>query len=141
MIKLRIITKKAQSSLEFMVVLALILVVFIFFLAVFEKRKDEFASKPDEFAAKTLAENVALSVNKVYILGSNSSSTVFIPEVLYHTSNFSITIYGNSRIVDIKYRLKHYSYPILTSNINTILLPKGHIINITNSGGDIYVTY
>ncbi|MGM5482015.1 MAG: hypothetical protein ACQESF_00995 [Nanobdellota archaeon] len=131
--------KKNQSSVEFIIILSILLLIFFSFFRAFSIKKAEFEDKPVEFAAKIQAERAALAINDIYLAGDNATKKLYFPSTLKEDVNYSLQIHPMSRQVIINYKDSHYSFPILTDNITTAYLDPG-LNQFKNIGGFIDVS-
>ena len=136
---LRKAIKKSQASVEFIIVLSMILLIFLSFFSIFDNRRKEIDIIPDNLKAKEILEKVAFSINDVYLLGDNSTKIIILPDELSNVKDYEIHITPNARIIDIRFNDKAYSYPILTNNVTNVILFNG-IVTIKNVNGEISVS-
>ena len=127
--------KKSQVATEFILILSILLIVFLSFMVFHERRETEFLGKQDELAAKITAEKVAISINAAYLLGDGAIHKIIIPD---KQKIDSISISPQSREVITSYKGRHYSYPLLTSNISEQILVN-RTYTIYNRQGEIII--
>ena len=117
---------KVQISIEFIIILAAMLFVFLVIFQISNNRIDEFYNTERFVAAKEIADSVATGINHVYLSGMGSNSSLYIPEKLVAVVDYNITVYSNSRLVEVKWGERTYSSGIMTSvndESNAVLSP------------------
>ncbi|MBN2458287.1 hypothetical protein JXB31_04115 [Candidatus Woesearchaeota archaeon] len=130
--------RRSQSTVEFMIVLSLLLVFFLIFLGIFEARRDEFVLKPEQYAAKDVAETLAIAINDVYLGGNNVSRMVYVQDRIESVDDFLLLVIPDVRVVEIRYNERHYSFPLLSSDVTSAEVSSGWV-NVSNKEGRIYV--
>jgi hypothetical protein len=120
--------KKSQTSIEFIMITVAVLLVFLILIGlIFEKERDM-----DRYEiylnAKKINDYVAMSVDQVYIAGDGSVKEIYIPPALIQNTDYTMQFVEN--LMEIKWEDKHYTTPMITSNI-TGTLKKGYN-NISN---------
>lgn len=137
------LTKKTQISTEFIIILSIALIVFLFLFTIANKRSDELYSTSKMLYAKQEADKLATAINTIFLAGNGASKTVNLPETLKDNANYNITVYPTEHIVDITFssfgNLRHYSAPILTADVTGDLNIMNNDVNLTNSNGIISV--
>lgn len=135
--------QKAQLSSEFIIVLSIVLMVFLFFLSTIAKRSDDYIYNKRLMDAKELNELVSTQINTIFIAGHGTSTKVMLPPNLKDSTNYTISIYPSERIVEItwmsKNNLRYYTTQILTSNISGKTTQINSEINLTNIDGGILI--
>ncbi|MFP4403561.1 MAG: hypothetical protein ACLFPJ_04380 [Candidatus Woesearchaeota archaeon] len=130
--------RKSQANVEFIMILSMLLIFFTIFFSITMNKQNQFNLKNDEFYAKAITEKFALLINSAHLVGDGFSSYIYLPDGLNKIMNYNITIYNESKLIEINYDHKRYNFPILTSNINNKKMVSGRV-NITNIQGKIYV--
>ena len=131
--------KKGQIATDFIIVLILVLVLFIFTFTIIDKRNTEYSLSEIDDDARKLADDVAFSINDVFFAGDNSNLALFMPDTLPGSIDYNLSVYPDSRIVEIRYNQKHYTSKLLSSNVYSGLVSKGDIL-IENQDGYIQIT-
>jgi hypothetical protein len=117
---------KVQMSIEFIIILAVVLFVFLVIFRISNDRIDEFYSTERFVAAKEIADSVATGINHVFLSGMGSNSSLYIPDKLVSVVDYNITVYSNSRLVEVKWGERIYSSGIMVSvndGSNVALVP------------------
>lgn len=136
-----ILDRKSQASFEFIVIFAVLLIIFIavlgFSMGVFSSIRQSKITLP----ATEMCERIAWSINEIYFVGDGGFSSIYIPAMLPETSYFNLTVYPNNRLIEIRWQnqQKHYTSPLATSNISGSLVIHEGYLNITNIDGGIYL--
>jgi|SRR3989344_6656064 len=128
---------RAQVSIELIIIIIILVSVFSFLITTISGRENEFLSTRTTLHAKDVAENVAFSINEVFLAGENTTRKIAIPVTLRGNVPYNITYYENARLLYISYEANNYSVPLLTSNI-TGVFTKGDI-NISYVNGGINI--
>lgn len=109
--------KKSQATIEFTLILAILLIIFLSFFALIQDKNSQFDNTALRLEAKTIAERVGLTINDVHLAGNNSKAELYLPQDI-HSRNYSLKVIGDSREVVISLEDIHYTYPVLTSEIS-----------------------
>ena len=129
-------SSKSQISAEFIIVTAILMIIFISFFAIANKRASQSDSIKAMLYAKTEADKVANAINSAFIAGDNSKIVQEISGTFRDGSPYMLSIYPASRIVDITYKsqgeARHYSTSIITSQITGNLTGINSTITISN---------
>jgi len=114
--------KKAQASMDLLIVLGVMLVVFaILFQTIVADRITERIEKEVLLDAKSQAEKVAMAVNEVYLGGASTNKTFYLPEQLVNSKDYNLTIYDSGTVI-CETMGKRESVSILTSKLTTTIL-------------------
>lgn len=135
---------KAQVSIEFMIVISITLILFMFLFNIASDKSQQFAIQSSQLYAKQLTDTVAQEINSIYFAGNGAKKKINLPETLADNSEYSINFFPNYRLMEINYTSlqtnSKYSSFLVTSRIQTTLTNINHPINIENSNGKIIIT-
>jgi uncharacterized protein (UPF0333 family) len=131
--------KRGQVSVEFIVILAVILVIFIAVLHAMQTRRAHTGFISDELAARRVADAVAGAVSRLVMLGDGSLESHYIPLQLDGRTNYTITIYNESHEVVVSWGNYLYSSTLVTSRMNTTTIPRGKTVLFRNDEGVISI--
>ncbi len=129
--------KKAQSTVEAMIILAVLLIFFTSIFTYSNSIEKDVWRNSESIYARDLCDNVGWSINQVYQAGEGTMSFVYLPEKLPGNVNYNITIYPEPQIIEIRWLTKRYFTTLLTSNVSTSIPLQPGRLNITNNGGII----
>ncbi len=132
--------KKSQISIDFLIVAGAVLVIFAFVFSVVSDRRNELFGSEKLYSAKGAAENVAASINTVFLSGSGTRKTFYTPNYLRGNTPYTITIYPQNHLVEIKWEERSYTSTILTSNIAGGLSLAGGNNLVENINGLVQIT-
>ena len=124
---------KAQVSLEYMIVLSLLLTIFLVIMTVTFGFNMNLFQVQDSKAALRNAHSVAAAINFVYLAGDGASYNLTLTNVM---NKENITIHDYSVTSERPYASA--SAPLLNAKMNTTSIGKGSI-KITNDNGEIRV--
>ena len=83
---------KAQLSADFVITLALILIIFLSITTTISGRYTQMLHESEKTYAKDIAEDFALNLNAIYLAGDGSRMEVFLPLTLKDSDNYEIDI-------------------------------------------------
>ena len=129
--------KKAQSTAEAMIIIAVVLILFTSIFAYTNQIEKDVQRTSLSVHARDLCDNVGWSINQVYQAGEGSISFVYLPDKLPGTIDYNITIYPEPQIIEILWLDERYFIILLTSNISGSMQLQSGRLNITNNGGII----
>ena len=124
---------KAQVTVEFMIVLVILLSVLLFSLLVFGEKQSGFILSREQFLAKLEAGKIAGAANAVFLAGNGAKTTI----VLEKSFDYSVEFLGNS--VNVKWKDTYQSAPLLTSNATAPPIVSGSKITVKNSNGALVI--
>lgn len=115
---------KSQITADFIITISIALIIFLAVFAIADKRNNALDSTRERLYAKQEADKVALEINSVFLAGSGTNKSVFLPATLKDGSPYNITVYPSLRMVNIDYYFngekRNYQAGILTSNASSI---------------------
>ena len=124
---------KAQVTVEFMIVLTVLLAVLLFSLLVFGEKQSGFILSREQFLAKLEADKIARAANTVFLAGNGAKTTILIEKSFV----YSVEFLGNS--VSVKWKDNYSSAPLLTSNATAPAIVSGSTITAKNSNGRLVI--
>tara|TARA_Y100000310_G_scaffold110706_1_gene109153 strand:+ start:252 stop:668 length:417 start_codon:yes stop_codon:yes gene_type:complete len=134
---------KSQISVEFIMVVSVVLIVFLVIFSIANKRNDILESQQTKLYAKQLAEKVAININSVFLAGPETNITISLPSSLKDESSYTLSIHPENHIVNIDYVVgdttNHYATTILTSDISGTLTGISSSISISNQQEGIVI--
>ena len=135
--------KKAQISVDLIIVLSILLIIFMSLFATIFQRNTQIASYKKQYYARSLSDKAASEINSVFLAGSGATKTIGLPESMKDNTNYNISIYPNARIVEIRWmhrqETRHYGSPIITSNITGTLTEISDDFIATNNNGVVEI--
>ena len=108
---------KGQISVELIIILFAVMVIFSFLLSSIGSQQSEFVSSRNTLHAKEVAEKVASSMNGVFLAGYNTSKNISLPTTLRGNTTYMLSVNDTAQLLYIAYNDKTYNVPLLTSNI------------------------
>ncbi len=135
--------RKSQISAEFMIVIAILLIIFLSLFIVISKKNSQADSLRKALYAREIADKISASINSAFISGDGTSITEEISGSFKDGTPYTISIYPSVKIVEITYTsqldTRHYSSTITTSSILGDITQINSTITISNSNGVIYI--
>ncbi len=135
---------KAQISTEFVIIVSIALIVFLILFAIIDKRNDELYSTRTALYARQEADQLASSINTIFLAGKGAQKTISLPETLRDDKDYTIDIYPSNHLVEITWSSlgnnKHYTSSLITANITGSLSElKNTTLRISNIDGGIII--
>ena len=136
---------RGQVSIELLIIMIILVGIFSFILTTTTSRQSEFVSSRDILHAKEIVDEVAFSMNEVFLAGSNTTKTLTLPSNLRGGANYTLLFYDKARLLEIRYSYNttfntSYTAPLLTSNITGSFPVAGGIVNITYISGGLNIS-
>ena len=128
---------KAQISIDFMISLALLMILFLFVFEVALDRQDFDRDKIYEMQAKSYADTLARLINSVYQSGDGTIIYHDFHPRLRNNRPYNMTVNPAAYRVEVRWADQFYTAPIQTSNVVADRI-QGNV-TIWNSGGEIHV--
>ncbi len=125
-------TAKAQVSVEMLVILSILMIVFIVGLTLFTGFRNSVDSARSTLASFQAASALGSAVNSVYLAGDGTTFTVYVEQV-----DGNATISGSSLLVQSGDAA--YSWPLLTNSTSSPANITLGNMRIRNSAGIVYV--
>ena len=107
---------KAQSSLEFMIMFSLIIILFTISVAIYFTNVQEAKQIDDHLEATKICIQVSSILNSFAAMEGNSTYTFNLPVHLNY-KNYSVWVSSQNRIIKINYDSKGVGCNLHTSNI------------------------
>lgn len=137
-------TKKSQISVEFVMILAAMLIMFLIIFMAADKRTAEMYAGRTKLYAKMEADKLAAAINSIALAGNGASKIVQLPGTLRDNSAYNISIYPGSHRLEIFYSVSgendHYSATLLTGVISGTLTNIRYPVNISNVNGGVLIS-
>ncbi|HIH42787.1 TPA: hypothetical protein HA246_04020 [Candidatus Woesearchaeota archaeon] len=138
------VLKKSQISVEFIIILAVMLIVFLGVFIVADKRTAEMYSVRTKLYAKMEADKFASDVNGVFLAGSGTGKISILPSTLKDNSAYNISIYPSEHKLQVVWQSSgiedHYSAALIAGNISGVLSSINYPVNLSNINGGIVIS-
>ncbi|MFA5141591.1 MAG: hypothetical protein WC471_01315 [Candidatus Woesearchaeota archaeon] len=136
--------RKAQISVDFLIVLSIALIMFMFLFKTASDRTQQFDIEASRVYAKELNDRLAQQVKSVYYAGDGSVLHVDLPVTLMNNLDYSINFYPAYYLVEINYTAgtidSRYSAFVPTSLVSGNLVNIHQPITIRNVNGAIVIS-
>jgi hypothetical protein len=129
--------RKGQTSVEVVILTAVLLVIFILFLVVISNRNNVSLFLSKKFSAQELGYTAVNAVNGAYIGGYGTNTTIYLPSRLASES-YNISIINATRLLRISYDGIYEEFPLITRNV-TGRFVKGSLNYVVNDVGVIKI--
>ena len=131
---------KAQISVDFIIIISIALIVFLYLFSIIDKRNDELYSTRTSLYAKSVSDTLAFNINSVFLAGNGFKKNILLQNKLKDDTGYNLNIYPTEHLIKIAWNNRQYSSPILTSSISgdLSLLPGEY--EIANINGVITIT-
>ena len=127
---------RAQVSVEFIIVLALLLILFLSLVSSVHTRRTAVRLYNTEASAKQVAVSLAESAQRIYLMGNNTQETFDMPAQLSGDFNYTITLVHH--LVVVRWSGFMFTLPsVYQFNVSSI--PTGQLISLSNNNGVIGV--
>jgi len=113
-------TKKAQSSVEFMIIFAMLLLVMVLAVFIGGNKSTEILTIKTGLEIQSLLDEISGKINTVYIEGHGFSTEMFLPDNIMGV-NYTVNVSTN--ILFITRNDLTYSKMLLTENITGNIVP------------------
>ncbi len=129
-------SRKAQVSVEFIIIFAVMMVVFLLVFSVTNARNEEFFFGTRSLDAKLIADRVSYSVNQVFLSGPGSSASLYLPAAIIDNEEYTLSAHSSARSIIIEWSGRHYVSSLLTTlrDSQTPLTPGRLDIRYTEEG-------
>ncbi|MFC2154740.1 hypothetical protein ACFLRC_04595 [Candidatus Altiarchaeota archaeon] len=105
-------------SIEFMIVVSIILLVFIIMgYAINQKMREAYLLKFD-ISGRAVADQIADAINEIVSVGDGFSQKIVLPPRVYTAVNYTVHFYPDDPTVFVKAEDKTWSSPLYTTNIS-----------------------
>ena len=132
---------KGQAAVDFMVILAVALVLFLALFSLAEGKSNALEQKSAKLYATQVAESIAMELNAVFLAGDGANRTVQLPQTLDGAA-YNLSIYGEHRRVVVEFdrgERQSSAAMLLTARVTGNLTNRHSAMKITNYGGGIVV--
>jgi uncharacterized protein (UPF0333 family) len=126
--------EKGQVSVEFLIVLALLLVLFLFSMAIFAERNSGFIYSKERHEAGVVAGKLARTINGIHLAGGGAEATVLLEE---KGIDFNVSVSGNSVVVE--WQGNYVDAALLTDGVSAAQIGFGRFVNVRNVNGGIVI--
>ena len=126
-------SQNGQITVEFMVALGVIALIFSSSLYVFSEKNSGFAYSKESFNAGLLARELSSCINATLLAGDGAETTVLLKD----KGDFNISVSSGS--VRVFYGSEYASSKILTGRVAIKSLSLGGRVNVKNRSGGIVI--
>lgn len=139
--------KKAQISVEMVIISIAVLSMFLSIFYLIDHRNDEIEGIKDYLNAKDEADRLAWNINEVYIAGYGSVRQIYVSNVTRYNTPINLSVFSENRFVRVEWGERFYTSPLVTSRVSGNLtgvflenfsLTQG-LVNISNVLGEIKI--
>jgi hypothetical protein len=133
---------KGQLSLDFLVIWAVMLLLFSALFAVYFAKTRDWGEIRLRKSAETLASDFTRNANFVHLAGPGASARIWLPPSLSSSLNYTLKVIGRRAEVNWTGYNQTISLPLFFSGFNgtgVTTLASGKWTNLTNRGGVVYV--
>lgn len=127
---------RAQVSLEFLVLAAVIMVSFLALFQMYVSQSAAIQDFSERISAQRVAEDVSRTINRVLQSGNSSRGRFILPSSLPGAYNYTLMVIGAR--VELNWGSKTTSSLLLSRNVNYTFTP-GRPHNVTNVDGGVLV--
>ena len=131
--------KKAQLSVELILLLIVLLGLFLPAYVLVQERSSQLSQQQILLRAKIIADDLASHINAVYLAGPGTNISLLYPSTLEGNLSYTLQVYPLSRVVLLQWTIDGHSHrytaPLLTSNVTS--LPLRQSINLKNIAGGV----
>ena len=129
---------RAQIAVEFLVIFSVIAMLSLLVLNAVKITDTANIVDENRLDAMGIADNVALQVNNVYLLGNGAQTNVKLPETLGENKTYNLSLIPRDHLVSISWDNEKYTVPIITENASISFNDKN--LFIKNYDGKIIIT-
>lgn len=125
--------KSGQITIEFLIALGFLTLIFGFSLYVFSEKNSGFIHSKNAFNAKLLAQELSGCINSVFLAGDGAETRVLLKD----KGDFNVSVSNGS--VQVSYGSEYASSKVFTGNITVKSISLGGAVNVKNTGGGIII--
>jgi len=125
--------EKAQVSVEFIIVVILLLALFLLSVGIFAEKNTGYMQSKEQFEARLVADKLAKTVNNVYLAGPGTEASLLLEKKI----EFQISVSGNA--VTVEWRDNYVDAALLTDQVTINSLEQGSWLNVKNVNGGIEI--
>lgn len=137
-------SQKSQVSVEFIIILSILLFMFLIVFIVADKRTAEMYNLRTKLYAKIEADKFAADINGVFLAGSGTKKITMLHGTLKDNSAYNISIYPTEHKLEIVWQSSgindHYSAALIAGNISGSLSNLNYPVNVSNVNGGIVIS-
>ena len=126
--------KKAQVSVEFLVVLALLFGLFLFSVAIFAERNSGYIHSRERQEAGLVAGKLARAINGVHLAGEGAEARLLLEN---KGVDFNVAVLGNAVVVE--WQGNYVDSALVTESVSAEALGLGGFVNVRNVSGRVVV--
>lgn len=124
---------EGQVSVEFMVALSMLMLILVFSVWVYGERNEGFLYSKQYHWAKTSADNLAGTINAVYVAGHGAETKL----VLEKYFDFNIALASNAVLVE--WENGSVDSALITGDVNLISATPGGWVNVRNIDNNVVI--
>ncbi|MCX8190024.1 MAG: hypothetical protein N3F05_02230 [Candidatus Diapherotrites archaeon] len=124
---------KAQASVEFMVLLSFLLVIFVFSISIATGQHEVFLSSKKTSEAKLLARTLASEINAVFLAGNGAEKSLF----LRNFGDYNVA-FGKHRVF-VEWGGSYVSEFIIANDVNAPSAMQGKELLLKNISGGVKI--
>lgn len=126
---------KAQVSMEFLIIVILLIGILLFSLSVFAEKNQGLILSMENYEAQLIADQIAEKTNAVYAAGNGTETTIRLKQI----EGFTPSINGNA--VRVSWRDNFVDSALITSNVRVNNIAIGQEIKIENINEEIIIDF
>lgn len=136
--------KIAQVSIEFLIIISVALIMFLFLFNTAYQKSEQYAVHSAKLYARQLIDNLNQQIYSVYLAGDGTSKLIELPDTLRNNLDYSINFYPDYKIVELNTtiltkQIKESSI-LPTKKIECQLNNINYQISVTNNNGVLIIT-
>ncbi len=135
--------RRAQATADFLIVVAVVMIVFLSIVGMIQHKNNFTMREKAKMQAKAVCDRAAQEINSVHLAGDGTGKTFFLPQRLKENTNYNLLVHPKSHIVEIRWDSfgedKHYTSPLITSNITGTLNNISGRVALFNNNGQITI--
>jgi hypothetical protein len=108
-------SRKSQITTEFVIIMIAVFLIFSILFQIYMNRQIETRVLREQIFAERIVEQLALTINAVYLAGNGTNQSLFIPEFLAGRKNYTLLV--EDSIVYLFWDAGFYSYPLVVSYV------------------------
>lgn len=129
--------KKGQVSVEMIIITIIVFVIFLYVFDIFNNSIRDINDKRLEFKTREIGDDVANGINSVYLSGDGSKLNILLPNRI-NNKDYSVKIFPNAHLVEVKMQELLYTASIITSDINNTAIQNKEL-RLSNLNGKIFI--
>ncbi len=126
--------KKGQVTVEFVIALSILFILFLFAAYTYSEKTSGLIFAEENYEAERIANELALTVNKIYLAGNGSTKTIFLDS---KGRVFDVNVSSNN--IEVYWRNNFVDAPTITSNIQATQFQADGKITIRNMEGVVVI--